>query len=99
MNHTITTLAIVVVGLLTVITAALIGEATGMLGYLQEVKATTKTYNQTLSTACNGETDEPCQTVVCKDNNACHTIDSNSAQRDITIVCIDDKPCHTKHTP
>jgi hypothetical protein len=101
MNHTITALAIVVVGLLTVITAALIGGATGMLGYLQEVKATTKTYNQTLSTACNGETDESCQTIVCKDNNPCRTIDSNSAQRDTIIVCIDDKPCHTttKHTP
>ena len=34
-----------------------------------------------MDTACNGETDEPCQTVVCKDNNPCRTIDSNSAQR------------------
>jgi|SRR5919199_6169773 hypothetical protein len=97
MNHTTrTTLAIVVIGLL----ASIIG----MLGYLQEVKAATKTYNQTLYTSCNGETDDPCQTGVCKDNDPCRTIDSDSSQRDITIVCIDDKPCHaatttTKHTP
>jgi hypothetical protein len=79
-------------------TAALIG-IVGILGYLQEVKAATKTYSQSMDTSCNGETDEPCQTLVCKDNSPCRTIDSNSAQRDITIVCIDDKPCHTKHTP
>jgi hypothetical protein len=82
MNHTTTTKSLaMIVGVLAVITAALIGGATGILGYVQEVKATTKTYNQTLSTACNGETDEPCQTIVCKDNNPCRTIDSNSAQR------------------
>jgi hypothetical protein len=78
MNHTTKTLTIV--GMLAATTAALIG-IVGILGYLQEVKAATKTYSQSMDTACNGETDEPCQTVVCKDNNPCRTIDSNSAQR------------------
>jgi hypothetical protein len=81
-------------------TAALIG-IVGILGYLQEVKAATKTYSQSMDTSCNGETDEPCQTVLCKDNNPCRNLDSNSSQSDITLVCIDDNPCHTttKHTP
>ena len=78
MNHTTKTLTIV--GMLAATTAALIG-IVGILGYLQEVKAATKTYSQSMDTSCNGETDEPCQTVVCKDNNPCRTIDSNSAQR------------------
>ena len=78
MNHTTKTLTIE--GMLAATTAALIG-IVGILGYLQEVKAATKTYSQSIDTPCNGGTDEPCQTIVCKDNNPCRTIDSNSAQR------------------
>jgi hypothetical protein len=98
MNHTKN---LAIVGILAAIAAALIAGATGMLGYLQEVKAITKTYSQSMDTSCNGETDEPCQTVLCKDNNPCRNLDSNSSQSDITLVCIDDNPCHTttKHTP
>ena len=37
-----------------------------------------------MSTACNGETDEPCQTIVCKNDKPCRNLDSNSSQRQQT---------------
>ena len=89
MNHTITkTLAIaaVVVALIVIIP-----------GYLHEIKAEAKTYSlsTSMSTDCNGETNESCQTTLCENDKPCHTIDSNSAQRNITIVCKDDNSCRT----
>jgi hypothetical protein len=69
MNHTTKTLTIAV-GMLAVI-AVLIG-VVGILGYLQEVKAATKTYSQSMDTSCGRETDEPRQTIVCIDEKPCH---------------------------
>ena len=89
MSHIITkTLAVVVVVALIVI----------IPGYLlQEVKAATKTHNlsTSMSTSCNGDTDEPCQTVVCKNDKPCHNVDSNSDQTDSVTACKDNKPCGT----
>ena len=94
MNHTI----LATVGILAAVAAVLIGGgATGMLGYLQDVKAAIKTHSlsTSMSTDCNGETNESCQTTLCENDKPCHTIDSNSAQRNITIVCKDDNSCRT----
>jgi hypothetical protein len=97
MNHTKN--LTITVGVLAVITVALIGggAATGMLGHLHEVKAATKTYglSTSMDTSCNGETDESCQTTLCENDKPCRTIDSDSAQRNITIVCKDDNSCRT----
>ena len=74
MNHTITkTLAIAVAVALIVI----------IPGYLQDAKAATKTHSKSLSmsTSCNGGTDEPCQTTVCEDNKPCRNLDSNSSSQ------------------
>jgi hypothetical protein len=87
MNHTITkTLAIAVI-LAAVITP----------GYLHGIKAEAKTHSlsTSMSTSCNGETDEPCQTIVCKNDKPCGTVDSNSDQTDITTACEANKPCGT----
>ena len=48
-----------------------------------------------MDTSCNGETDEPCQTIVCKNDKPCGTVDSNSDQTDITTACEANKPCGT----
>ena len=91
MSHIITkTLAVVVV-----VVVALIVIIPGYL--LQEVKAATKTHNlsTSMSTSCNGDTDEPCQTVVCKNDKPCHNVDSNSDQTDSVTACKDNKPCGT----
>ena len=85
MNHTITkTLAIAALALIVIIP-----------GYLHGIKAEAKTYNlsTSMSTSCNGETDEPCQTVICKNDKPCSTIDSNSDQTDITTICENNQPC------
>ena len=76
------------------IAAAMIG-AIVIPGYLQEVKAATKTHSlsTSMSTACNGETDESCQTIICKNDKPCRNLDSNSDQTDMTTACEDDKPC------
>jgi hypothetical protein len=100
MNHTSTTknVAIALIGVVASMTAVLIGVgAIGMLGYLQEVKAAIKTHSlsTSMSTDCNGETNETCQTTLCENDKPCHTVDSNSAQRNITIVCKDDNSCRT----
>jgi hypothetical protein len=83
----------VVVGMLAM-AAGIIGTIV-IPGYLQEVKAATKTHSlsTSMSTACNGETDEPCQTIVCKNDKPCRNLDSNSDQTDITTACEDNKPC------
>jgi hypothetical protein len=65
MNQTITTkknLSIVLGVLAAMIVVLIGGRATGMLEYLQEVKAATKTHSlsTSMSTDCNGDTDEPC---------------------------------------
>jgi hypothetical protein len=93
MSHIITKTLAVVVVVATVV--ALIVIIPGYL--LQEVKAATKTHNlsTSMSTSCNGDTDEPCQTVVCKNDKPCHTVDSNSDQTDMTTACKDNKPCGT----
>jgi hypothetical protein len=93
MNHT----NIAIVAMLAAAAALIGGGTTGMLGYLQEVKATTKTHNlsTSMSTECNGETNESCQTTLCENDKPCRTIDSNSGQRNITIVCKDDNSCRT----
>jgi hypothetical protein len=75
MSHTITkTLAIAAV--VVVILAAIV-----IPGYLYEIKAEAKTHSlsTSMSTSCNGGTDEPCQTIVCEDNKPCRTLDSNSS--------------------
>jgi hypothetical protein len=66
-------------------------------GYLYEIKAEAKTYSlsTSMSTSCNGDTDEPCQTIVCKNDKPCRTVDSNSDQTDIITACEDNKPCRT----
>ena len=98
MNHT-KNLAIALGVLAAMTVAALIGGVgtIGMLGYLQEVKAAIKTHSlsTSISTECNGETNETCQTTLCENDKPCDTIDSNSAQRNITIVCKDDNSCRT----
>jgi hypothetical protein len=88
-NHTITkTLAIVII----LVAVALI---VIIPGYLHAIKAEAKTYSlsTSMSTSCNGETDEPCQTIECKNDKPCHTVDSNSDQTDITSVCKNNQPC------
>src|ERR671931_1603285 len=88
MNHTIiNTLAIAAVVALIVI----------IPGYLHEIKAEAKTYSLSTSmfTSCNGDTDEPCQTIVCKNDKPCRTVESNSDQTDIITACEDNKPCRT----
>jgi hypothetical protein len=79
LNYT-KTLTVVVVGMLAM-AAGIIGTIV-IPGYLQEVKAATKTHSlsTSMSTACNGETDEPCQTIVCKNDKPCRNLDSNSSQ-------------------
>jgi hypothetical protein len=64
-------------------------------GYLQEVKAATKTHSlsTSMSTSCNGATDKPCQTIVCKNDKPCRNLDSNSDQTDFTTACEDNKAC------
>jgi hypothetical protein len=88
MNHTIRkTLAIVLaVGLIVIIP-----------GYLQDAKAAKKTYglSTSMDTSCNGETDESCQTTLCKNDKPCRTVDSNSDQTERTTACKDNKPCDT----
>ena len=66
-------------------------------GYLHGIKAEAKTYSlsTSMSTSCNGDTDEPCQTVVCKNDKPCRTVESNSDQTDIITMCKDNKPCGT----
>jgi hypothetical protein len=91
MSHTITkTLAIAAV--VVVILAAIV-----IPGYLYEIKAEAKTHSlsTSMSTSCNGGTDEPCQTIVCKNDKPCGTVDSNSDQTDIITACKDNKPCGT----
>jgi hypothetical protein len=62
---------------------------------LQEANAAKKTYglSTSMSTSCNGETDEPCQTIECKNDKPCRTIDSNSDKTDSITACEDNKPC------
>jgi ABC-type lipoprotein release transport system permease subunit len=64
-------------------------------GYLHGIKAEAKTHSlsTSMSTSCNGETDEACQTIVCKNDKPCRNLDSNSDQTDMTTACEDDKPC------
>ena len=64
---------------------------------LQEANAPKKTYSlsTSMSTSCNGETDKPCQTIECKNNKPCRSIDSNSDQTDRTTACKDNKPYRT----
>jgi hypothetical protein len=85
MNHTTLAIAVVVALALIVI----------IPGYLHAIKAEAKTYSlsTSMSTSCNGDTDEPCQTIVCKNDKPCRTVDSNSDQTDITTMCEDNKPC------
>jgi hypothetical protein len=89
MNHTAIIILAIAVGALALIVI--------IPGYLQEIKAEAKTYSlsTSMSTSCNGDTDEPCQTVVCKNDKPCRTVESNSDQTDITIMCKDNKPCRT----
>ena len=63
---------------------------------LQEANAAKKTYGQStsMSTSCNGDTDEPCQTIECKNDEPCQTVDSNSDKTDSITACKDNKPCH-----
>ena len=70
----------VVVGMLAM-AAGIIGTIV-IPGYLQEVKAATKTHSlsTSMSTSCNGETDESCQTIICKNDKPCRNLDSNSSQ-------------------
>jgi hypothetical protein len=49
-----------------------------------------------MSTSCNGDTDVPCQTIECKNDKPCRTVDSNSGQTDSITACEDNKPCDTK---
>ena len=76
MNYTRTSLAMTVVVILAAVALIVI-----IPGYLQDVKAATKTHSKSLSmsTSCNGP-DEPCQTTVCEDNKPCRNLDSNSSQ-------------------
>src|SRR5919197_6241325 len=76
MNYTTTSLAMTVVVILAAVALIVI-----IPGYLQDVKAATKTHSKSLSmsTSCNGP-DEPCQTTVCEDNKPCRNLDSNSSQ-------------------
>ena len=89
MNHTATIILAMAVAALALIVI--------IPGYLQEIKAEAKTYSlsTSMSTSCNGETDEPCQTIVCKNDKPCGTVDSNSDQTDITTACEANKPCGT----
>ena len=89
MNHTATIILAMAVAALALIVI--------IPGYLQEIKAEAKTYSlsTSMSTSCNGDTDEPCQTIVCKNDKPCRTVDSNSAQTDIITTCEDNKPCRT----
>ena len=83
------------------IAAAMIG-AIVIPGYLQEVKAATKTHSlsTSMSTACNGETDEPCQTIVCKNDKPCRNLDSNSSQpQQQPDSSNDDEMTHLLQTP
>jgi FtsZ-interacting cell division protein ZipA len=75
MNYTTTTSLAIVIILAAVALIVIIP------GYLQDAKAATKTHSKSLSmsTSCNGETDEPCQTTVCEDNKPCRNLDSNSS--------------------
>src|SRR5919202_1769049 len=90
MNHTKISLAIAEL-LILLLGLLVISE------YLQQIKAEAKTYSlsTSMSTSCNGDTDEPCQTVVCKNDKPCRTVESNSDQTDITTMCKDNKPCGT----
>ena len=91
MNHT-KTLA-VVLGMLVIAAGTIVIVAEYLL---QEANATKKTYSlsTSMSTACNGDTDEPCQTIVCKNDKPCRTVDSNSDKTDSITACKDNKPCH-----
>jgi hypothetical protein len=84
MNHTITKTLSIAVALIVIIP-----------GYLHEIKAEAKTYSlsTSMSTSCNGDTDEPCQTIECKNDKPCQTVDSNSDQTDITSICKNNQPC------
>ena len=90
MNHTKISLAIAEL-LILLLGLLVISE------YLQQIKAEAKTYSlsTSMSTSCNGDTDEPCQTVVCKNDKPCHNVDSNSDQTDSVTACKDNKPCGT----
>ena len=70
MNHTITKTLAIAVALIVIIP-----------GYLHGIKAEAKTYSLSTSmlTSWNGETDEPCQTIVCKNDKPYRTLDSNSS--------------------
>jgi hypothetical protein len=76
LNHT-KTLA-VVLGMLVIAAGTIVLVAEYLL---QEANAAKKTYglSTSMSTACNGDTDEPCQTIVCKNDKPCHNLDSNSS--------------------
>jgi FtsZ-interacting cell division protein ZipA len=79
MNHTATTnLAMsTVVGMILAVLVLIVI----IPGYLHGIKAEAKTHSKSMSmsTSCNGDTDEPCQTTVCEDNKPCRTlVDSNS---------------------
>jgi FtsZ-interacting cell division protein ZipA len=89
MNHTIPKTLVIVIILAAVALIVIIP------GYLHAIKAEAKTYSlsTSMSTSCNGETDEPCQTIECKNDKPCRTVDPNSDQTDITTVCEDNKPC------
>ena len=86
MNHTATIILAIALALIVIIP-----------GYLHGIKAEAKTYSlsTSMSTSCNGDTDEPCQTVVCKNDKPCRTVESNSDQTDIITACEDNKPCRT----
>ena len=93
LNHTKT---LTIVGMLA-IAAGIMGLMVIPEDLLQEVKAAKKTYglSTSMSTSCNGGTDEPCQTIVCKNDKPCGTVDSNSDQTDSITACEDNKPCGT----
>ena len=70
MNHTITKTLAIAVALIVIIP-----------GYLHGIKAEAKTYSLSTSMliSCNGETDESCQTIICKNDKPYRTLDSNSS--------------------
>ena len=90
MNHTKISLAIAEV-LILLLGLVVISE------YLQQIKAEAKTYSlsTSMSTSCNGDTDEPCQTVVCNNDKPCRPSESNSAQTDMRTTCKNDQSCRS----